>query len=51
MLMKLLTPKALGQSLREMADNTLTTLKLGVSTREGRGDGGDDKGKSGKGEL
>ncbi|CAB1096719.1 unnamed protein product [Ectocarpus sp. CCAP 1310/34] len=38
-LIRMLTPKGLGQSLREMADNTLTSLKLGGSTKDGRGGG------------
>ncbi|CAN0391215.1 unnamed protein product, partial [Ectocarpus fasciculatus] len=38
-LIRMLTPKGLGQSLREMADNTLTSLKLGGSAKDGRGGG------------
>lgn len=38
-LIRMLTPKGLGQSLREIADNTLTSLKLGGSAKDGRGGG------------
>lgn len=45
----MLTPRALGQSLKEIADNTLTTLKIGGSAKEGRRDG-DGSGSSGEGD-
>lgn len=46
----MLTPRALGQSLREIADNTLTTLKMGGSAKEGpRDDDGSGSGSSGEG--
>lgn len=48
-LIRMLTPKALGQSLREIADNTLTTLKIGGSAKEGRRND-DGSGSSGEGE-
>lgn len=47
-LIRMLTPRALGQSLREIADNTLTTLKIGGSGKEGRRDD-DGSGSSGEG--
>lgn len=51
-LIRMLTPKGLGQSLRDIADNTLTTLKRGVSAKEGREDDGSVDGeKTGKGML
>lgn len=46
-LIRMLTPRALGQSLREIADNTLTTLKIGGSAKEGRRDD-DGSGSSGE---
>ncbi|CAM9282162.1 unnamed protein product [Pylaiella littoralis] len=48
-LIRMLTPKGLGQSLRDIADNTLTTLKRGVSAKEGREDDGSVDGGGGGG--